>query len=75
MTTTTIQLNEKQLLGALSNYQPTEIKRLISRLVRMNLYTPPSLEAITRTASASVQRNKTPESTVMEAVEWARAQK
>jgi hypothetical protein len=40
MTTTTIQLNEKQLLGALSNYQPTEIKRLISRLVRMNLYTP-----------------------------------
>ena len=75
MTTTTIQLNEKQLLGALSNSQPTEIKRLISRLVRMNLYTPPSLEAITRTATASVQRNKTPESTVMEAVEWARAQK
>ncbi len=75
MTTTTIQLNEKQLLGALSNYQPTEIKKLISRLVRMNLYTPPSLEAITRTASASVQRNKTPESEVMEAVKWARAQK
>jgi hypothetical protein len=75
MTTTTIQLNEKQLLGALSQYQPTEIKRLISRLVRMNLYTPPSLEAITRTASASVQRNKTPESTVMEAIQWVRSQK
>ena len=75
MTTTTIQLNEKQLLGALSNYQPTEIKKLISRLVRMNLYTPPSLESITRTASASVQRNRTPETTVLEAVKWARAQK
>ena len=75
MITTTIQLNEKQLLGALSNYQPTQIKRLISRLVRMNLYTPPSLETITRTASASVQRNKTPESAVMEAVKWARTQK
>jgi len=65
MATTTIQLNEKQLLGALSSYQPTEIKRLISRLVRMNLYTPPSLETITRTASASVQRNKTPEPLMM----------
>jgi hypothetical protein len=75
MSTTTIQLNEKQLLGALSQCQPTEIKRLISRLVRMNLYTPPSLESITRAASASVQRNKTPESTVLEAVQWARAQK
>jgi hypothetical protein len=75
MTTTTIQLNEKQLLGALSSYQPTEIKKLISRLVRMNLYTPPSLESITRTATASVQRNKTPESSVLEAVKWARAQR
>lgn len=75
MTTTTIQLNEKQLLGALAQYQPTEIKRLISRLVRMNIYSPPTLESITRTASASVQRNKTPESTVMEAIQWARSQK
>lgn len=75
MTTTTIQLNEKQLLGALSSYQPAEIKKLISRLVRMNLYTPPSLESITRTATASVQRNKTPESSVLEAVKWARAQR
>lgn len=75
MTTPSIQLTEKQLLGALAQYQPGEVKRIISRLVRMSLYTPPTLEEVTREASAAVRRNNTPESTVMEAVRWARAQR
>lgn len=75
MNAPTIQLTEQQLLSALAQYQPGDLKRIISRLVRTNRYTPPTLEGITRAASASVKRNSTPESAVLEAVQWARGQR
>ena len=75
MNAPTIQLTEQQIISALTQYQPGDLKRIISRLVRKHLYTPPDLEKLTQTASASVQRNNTPESVVLEAVQWARDQK
>lgn len=75
MNTPTIQLTEQQVMGALAQYQPSDLKRIISRLVRGNLYTPPTLEEVTNAASACTQRDNTPESVVLEAVQWARGQK
>jgi hypothetical protein len=75
MNSPTIQLNEQQIMGALAQYQPKDLKRIISRLVRTNRYIPSTLDEVTRSASVCVQQNNTPESIVMEAVQWARGKK
>ncbi len=75
MNTPTIQLTEQQIIGALAQYQPSELKRIISRLIRANRYTPPTLDEVTHNTSACVQQNNTPESVALEAVQWARGQK
>ena len=75
MNAPTIQLTEQQIVSALAQYPPNDLKRIISRLVRTNRYTPPTLDEVTSSASACVQRNNTKESAVMEAVQWARGQR
>lgn len=75
MNTPTIQLTEQQIMGALAQYKPSDLKRIIARLVRTNHYTPPTLEDVTRNTSSCVQKQNTPESVALEAVQWARGRK
>lgn len=75
MNNPTVQLNNSQLVDALSQFPPDGLKKLIDQLFRIKLYSPPSLDEIARAASRTVKREKLGAETVAEAVQWARSQK
>jgi len=75
MSNTTIELSEKQVVGALSQFSPKALKKVIDDLFKKKLYTPPSLKEIAREASAGVKKDGIKIETVEEAVKWARSQK
>lgn len=75
MRTPTLQINNRQLVDALSQFPPDRLKKVIDQLFRRNLYSPPSLNEITRAASRTVKRQKLGPETAAEAVQWARSQK
>ena len=75
MRTPTLQINNRQLVDALSQFPPDRLKKVIDQLFRKNLYSPPSLTEITRAASRTVKRQKLGPEAAAEAVQWARSQK
>jgi uncharacterized Fe-S cluster-containing MiaB family protein len=75
MNNPTIQLNNSQLVEALSQFPPESLKKLIDQLFRKKLYSPPLLAEITRVASRTVKRENLGPETATEAVQWARSQK
>lgn len=75
MNNPTIQVNNSQLMEALTQFPPDGLKKLIDQLFRKKLYSPPSLADITRDASRTVKRAKLGPETADEAVLWARSQK
>jgi hypothetical protein len=75
MNNPTIQLNNTQLLEALTQFPPEGLKKLIDQLFKKQLYSPLPLDEIARKASRTVKREKLGPETAAEAVLWARAQK
>jgi hypothetical protein len=75
MNNPTIELNRPQLISALSQYSSEALKKVIDDLFRKKLYTPHTLDEITREASAVVRKAKLGPETAEEAVKWARSQK
>lgn len=71
----TIELTEKQVVGALSQFSPKALKKVIDNLFKKKLYTPPSLKEISKEASAVVKKEGLKIETAEEAVKWARSQK
>lgn len=71
----TIELSEKQVISALSQYQPKALKKVIDDLFKKKLYAPPSLKEITKEASQVVKKEGVKSGTIEEAIKWARSQK
>lgn len=75
MSSPTIQVNNHQLVEALSQFPPDGLKKVIDQLFRRKLYSPPPLADITRAVSRAVKREKLWPETAAEAAQWARSQK
>lgn len=75
MNNTTIQVNNSQLVEALSQFPPEGLKKVIDQLFRKKLYAPPLLAEITYEGSRAVKRAGLGPEVASEAVRWARAQK
>ncbi len=75
MSNPVIELSEKQVINVLSQFSPRELKKIIDKLFKKKLYSPPLLENIAGEASEIVKREGTKSKTVEEAIRWARSQK
>ena len=75
MRSPSIELSEKQVVSALSQFSQKELKRVIDNLFKKQLYTPPTLKEITREASSIIKKEGIKSETVEEAIKWARSQK
>jgi hypothetical protein len=75
MNNPTIELTQRQVLNALSQFPPKTLKKIIDNLFRKKLYVPPTLAEITRKASSTVKKQKITPATIDEAIQWARSQK
>ena len=75
MSNPTIELTERQVITALSQFPPKALKKVIDNLFKEKLYTPPSLREIAKEASSVVKKDGVKRKTVEEAIKWARSQK
>ncbi len=75
MSNPTIELTERQVITALSQFPPKALKKVIDTLFKEKLYTPPSLREIAKEASSVVKKDGVKRETVEEAIKWARSQK
>lgn len=75
MSNPTIELTERQVITALSQFPPKALKKVIDNLLKEKLYTPPSLREIAKEASSVVKKEGVKRETVEEAIKWARSQK
>jgi hypothetical protein len=72
MSNPTIEISKQQIISALAQFTPKELKQIIDKLFRQKAFSPPKLEEITREAVKTVRREKLKPATVEEAIKWAR---
>ncbi len=75
MANPTIEINKKQIINALSQFSPRELKGIIGELLRQKSFVPPTLEEITKEAGKIVKRERLKPEVVQEAIKWARSRK
>lgn len=75
MANPTIEINKKQIINALSQFSPRELKGIIGELLRQKSFEPPTLEEITKEAGKIVKRERLKPEIVQEAIKWARSKK
>jgi len=75
MSNPTIELSKQQIINALVQCTPKELKQIINSLFKQRAFAPPKLEDITREAAKTVRRERLTSETVKEAIKWARAKK
>jgi hypothetical protein len=75
MSNPTIEISKQQIINALVQFTPKELKRIINTLFKQKAFAPPKLEDITREAVKTVRRERLKPETVEEAIQWARRRK
>jgi hypothetical protein len=70
-----IELESSQLLKALEQLPPKELKRIIDTLFLKNLLEKPNFEKVSSKARKIVKKEGVKEEVVGEAIRWARRQK
>jgi hypothetical protein len=75
MANPTIEINKKQIINALVQFSPRELKGIIGELFRQKSFVPPTLEEITKEAGKIVKRERLKPEIVQEAIKWARSKK
>lgn len=75
MANPTIELSKKQVVNALLQFTPKELKNIMEILFRQKLFIPPSLTEITREASSQLKMGNIKSEMVKEAIKWARSKK
>lgn len=75
MSNPTVELSRKQIVSALVQCSPRELKSIFSDLFKQKAFSPPKLEDITREAAKTVRNRGLKAQTVQEAVKWARSKR
>lgn len=75
MANPTIELSKKQVVNALLQFTPKELKSIMDNLFRQKLFMPPSVREITREASSQVKIGSRKSEIVEEAIRWARSKR
>jgi len=75
MANPTIEISKQQVVNALLQLKPKELKKILNTLVKQKLFIPPSLREITKEASSIVKSENLGPEVVEEAIKWARSQK
>ena len=75
MANPTIEISKQQVVNALLQLKPKELKTILNTLFKQKLFTPPSLREITKEASSIVKGKNLASEVVEEAVKWARSKK
>jgi len=75
MANPTIEISKQQVVNALLQFKPKELKNILNTLFKQKLFTPPSLGEITKEASSIVKSKNLGPEVVEEAIKWARSQK
>ena len=70
-----IGIDSSQLLNALGQLPPNDVKKLIDELFLKKLFRKPEFEAVATKARRVVRKEGIPPHVVEEAVAWARKQK
>ncbi len=75
MSSPTIELSRKQIIDALVQFTPRELKEIIRELFKQKAFVPPTLEEITREAGKTVRKERLKPEVVQEAIKWARSKR
>lgn len=75
MKKTVIEIDSSQLLNALGQLPPNDVKKLIDALFLKKLFRKPEFEAVATKARRVVRKEGISPQVVEEAVAWARKQK
>lgn len=75
MANPTIEISKQQVVNALLQFRPKELKNILNTLFKQKLFLPPSLREITKEASSIVKSKNLGPEVVEEAIKWARSQK
>ena len=75
MANPTIEISKQQVVNALLQFRPKELKNILNTLFKQKLFIPPSLREITKEASSIVKSKNLGPEIVEEAIKWARSQK
>jgi len=75
MVNPTIEISKQQVVNALLQLKPKELKNILNTLFKQKLFAPPSLREITKETSSIVKSKNLGPEVVEEAIEWARSQK
>jgi hypothetical protein len=75
MANPTIEISKQQVVNALLQFRPKELKNILNTLFKQKLFIPPSLREITKEASSIVKSKNLGPEVVEEAIKWARSQK
>ena len=70
-----IEIDSSQLLNALGQLPPNDVKKLIDALFLKKLFRKPEFESVATKARRVVRKEGIPPQVVEEAVAWARKQK
>jgi len=71
----TIELSRKQVVNALIQFSPMELKKILDELFRQKSFAPPTLDEITKEAGKIVKERKLKRDVIQEAIKWARPTK
>jgi hypothetical protein len=72
MANSTIELSKKQVVNALLQFSPKELKNIMDTLFKQKLFMPSSLREITKEASSRMKMGNIKSEIVEEAIKWAR---
>jgi hypothetical protein len=75
MANPTIEISKQQVVNALLQFKPKELKHILNDLFKQKLFTPTPLREITKEASSIVKSKNLGPEVVEEAIKWARSQK
>ena len=75
MANPTIEISKQQVVNALLQFKPKELKNILNALFQQKLFTPPSFREITKEASSIVKSKNLGPEVIEEAIKWARSQK
>jgi hypothetical protein len=70
-----LEIDSSQLLSALEQLPPTDLKKLIDILFLKRLFKKPEFEEVAAKTRGIVKKRKLSPKVVQEAIEWARKQK
>ena len=71
----TIEISKQQVVSALLQLKPQELKNVLNDLFKQKLFAPPSLRDIAKEASSIVKSKNVGPAVIGEAIKWSRSQK